>query len=147
MLKRSKLLVCTLAIATCFAGFAVPALAVESQASQDRPSCSENENCHRHFGHTKSILAEITGKSVDELERLYPQKTAWQMAKSMGKLENLKTAYLAKHKIFIDKLVADKRISTEDGAKMYADLQKRVNAIDGANVVIPGKPEFMPEKR
>lgn len=147
MLKKSKLLACTLAIAACFSGFAVPAGAAQAQTAQDKSSTCEHEHCHRHFGHAKSILAEITGKSVEELDRQYPQKTAWQMAKSMGKLDQLKTAFLAKHKIFIDKLVTDKKISAEDGAKMYADLQKRVNLIDGVNVVIPGKPEFMPEKR
>lgn len=147
MFKKPKFLICAMAIAMCFTGFAVPVGAAGVEGSQNKTSCTEHEHCHKHFGHAKSILAEITGKSVEELDKQYPQQTAWQIAKSMGKLSELKTAYLAKHKVFIDKLVADKKISAQDGAKMYADLQKRVNAIDGINIVIPGKPEFAPEKQ
>lgn len=147
MLKKSKLLVCIVAIAMCFTGFAVPVGAAGSEAPQDKTSCTDHEHCHKHFGHAKSILADITGKSVQELDKQYPQKTAWQIAKSMGKLDQLKTAYIAKHKAFIDKLVADKKITADDGTKMYTDLQKRVDAIDGVNIVIPGSPQFVPEKR
>ncbi len=90
------------------------------------------------------LLAEISGKSVAELNSRYPQKTAWQMAKTMGMLDALKKSYLARGKVMIEGMVESKHISEADGAKMYADLSRRVAAIDGVNTVIVGKPGFMP---
>lgn len=98
-----------------------------------------------HCGRQETaLLAEISGKSVAELNSRYPQKTAWQMAKTMGMLDALKKSYLARGKVMIEGMVESKSISEADGAKMLADLSRRVAAIDGVNTVIVGKPGFMP---
>lgn len=143
MSNKVKILVCTLALSLGLTGLAVPAGAASvpvQTAGKGYSSC-----CRMHGGHSMELLAEITGKSVTELNSQYPQKTAWQAAKAMGKLDDLKKAYLARNKVMIDSLVDSKRISADDGAKMYADLQKRVAAIDGVNIVIPGRPTYMPK--
>lgn len=100
----------------------------------------------RHCG-TYSVLADLTGKSVKDLMTEYPQQTAWQAAKKMGKLDALKTAYLEKKKTMIDRLVSEQKISKEDGDKIYADLQSRVAKIDGINIVIVGRPNYMPKMK
>jgi hypothetical protein len=147
MFKKSKLLVCTLVLAMGLTGFAIPACAAEVAAAPTHSaSAVHHSKCnHMHGGHTMGLLSEITGKSVSQITSQYPQQTAWQIAKSMGKLDNLKKAYLARAKVKIDSLIDNKKISANDGAKMYADLQKRVSAIDGVNIVIPGKPGFKAE--
>ena len=60
-------------------------------------------------------------------------------------LDDLKKAYLSRERVKIDRFVDDKVISAQDGAKMFADIQKRVTAIDGVNTVITGKPNFKPQ--
>ena len=104
-------------------------------------------NCHHaHCGCSPmGLLAKISGKSIEELERSYPQQTAWQVAKAMGKLNTLKAAYLTQARTGIDRIISDKRIIAQDGKKLYADLQKRVAAIDGVNIVIVGRTNFKPE--
>ena len=145
MLKRSRLflssLVITVGLVYCSAS--VYAIKVPCTAST---SHSVTVGCHRGgHGCTMSILSEISGKSVEEISKLYPQKTAWQVAKSMGKLDDLKKAYLSHARVCIDRLVYDKKISTDGGTKMYADIQKRVAAIDGVNTVITGRPNYKPQ--
>jgi hypothetical protein len=90
-------------------------------------------------------LSQITGISVEDLHTKYPQKTSWQIAFQLGKLDALKSAVLADHKTMLDKWVTDGKITGEESTKMYADLQKRVNAIDGKNTVILGRPSYMPK--
>jgi hypothetical protein len=149
MFKKSKLIVCTLVLAIGLTGYAIPAGAasVTADTTQSVVSAHHSKCHHMHGGHTMALLSEITGKSVSQITSQYPQQTAWQIAKSMGKLDDLKKAYLARAKVMIDRLVDDKKISADDGAKMYADLQKRVSAIDGINIVIPGKPGFKADIR
>lgn len=113
--------------------------------SKTAPISEQKTDKPMHRNISMSLLAEITGKSAGNLEAQYPQKTAWQIAKSLGKLDDLKKAYLEHTKKAIDGLVADKKVSKEDGDKMYADVEKRVSAIDGVNIVIPGKPNFNPK--
>jgi hypothetical protein len=124
--------------------FTVPFCA-SAKACAARPSTA----AHCHHGQYKcyemNLLSKISGKSVEELVRSYPQKTVWQAAKELGKLEELKTAYLAHAHTGIDRLVLEKRISAQDGQRFYVDLQKRVGAIDGVNIVIVGRPGFIPE--
>ena len=144
MLKKSKLLICALALAMGLTGLAIPVGAATVPAEPTH-SASQMHHSHMHGGHTMMLLSEITGKSVAQITSQYPQQTAWQIAKTMGKLDDLKKAYLARAKVMIDSLVDNKKISADDGAKMYADIQKRVSAIDGVNVVIPGKPGFKPQ--
>lgn len=94
-----------------------------------------------------TILASLTGKDVETLTSQYPQKTAWQIAKQMGKLDELKKEFLAKHKSLLDKLAADGKITADDSAKMYADMEKRVAAIDGVNTVVLGRPGYRPQMK
>ncbi len=147
MFKKSKLLICTLALTMGLTGLAIPANAatVATQPTKSTSAVHRQVFGHCHGGHTMMLLSEITGKSVAQITSQYPQQTPWQIAKTMGKLDNLKKAYLARNKVMIDSLIEDKKISADDGAKMYADLQKRVSAIDGVNIVIPGKPGFKPQ--
>jgi hypothetical protein len=90
-------------------------------------------------------LSQITGISVNDLIAKYPQKTSWQIAYQLGKLDVLKSAVLADHKKMLDQLVKDGKITSADSTKIYADLQNRINAIDGKNTVILGKPSYMPK--
>lgn len=90
-------------------------------------------------------LSQITGISIEDLHKKYPQKTSWQIALQLGKLDALKSAVLAEHKKMLDTLVKNGKITSADSTKMYADLQKRINAIDGKNTVILGKPTYMPK--
>jgi hypothetical protein len=146
MFKKSKLFLCMMALAVSLTGVAVPASALTTDAAKNNTTMSNHvKKCHMGHSHAMELLAEITGKSVADLRSQYPQKTAWQAAKSMGKLDDLKKAYLARTKVYIDNLVAEKKITADDGAKMYADVQKRIAAIDGVNIVIPGKPNFEPQ--
>lgn len=91
-----------------------------------------------HYGHGMSALSKITGKTESELAAQYPQQTSWQIAYRLGKLDELKKEVLARHKGMLDHMVADKKITAQESAKIFADFQKRVNAIDGKNVVILG---------
>jgi hypothetical protein len=90
-------------------------------------------------------LSELTGISIDDLRAKYPQKTSWQISLQLGKLDALKSAVLADHKKMLNQLVKDSKITSDDSAKIYADLQKRIIAIDGKNTVILGKPAYMPK--
>jgi hypothetical protein len=99
--------------------------------------------CGGDFGALKT-LSGITGISVDDILNKYPQKTSWQIAKQLGKLDALKKGFLTNQKTFIDKLVSEGKITAADGTKVYADLQKRVAAIDGTSIVTLGRPGFKP---
>lgn len=113
------------------------------------PSCQSEKFKGSHalllklrFGHSMNALSRITGKAESELIRQYPQKTSWQIAFELGKLDQLKKAVLEEHKQGLDKAVADKKITEEESKKIYADLQKRIALIDGKNIVILGRPGF-----
>jgi hypothetical protein len=114
---------------------------------------SSKQECHHGakgmragFGGMKQ-LSQITGISADDLHTKYPQKTSWQIAFTLGKLDALKIAVLANHKKMLDQFVKDGKLTSDDSAKMYADLQKRVSAIDGKNTVILGRPAYMPKSK
>lgn len=159
MLKKSKKIISTIAIAATLAVGCVPAYsaitpcaaadfsAYSSSSSSTTTSSAPAQNRHNHiFGHgcAMKILADISGKSVDEIMKEYPQKTAWQAAKAMGKLNDLKEEYLVRARVSLDEQVTDKKISEQDAAKIYEDLQRRVAAIDGVNIVITGRPNYRP---
>lgn len=99
---------------------------------------------HERESISLKLLAKLTSKTVDELETQYPQQTAWQIAKTLGKLDDLKKAYLENSKKSIDGLVEDKKIEKDVGDQMYADIEKRINAIDGVTIVVPGRPSYRP---
>jgi hypothetical protein len=148
MLKKSRLFIYSLVLTIGLAGFSVPAYAATASYSSSSAICGTEPRCHMRghhdFGGMK-LLSEISGKSVAEIESIYPQKTSWQAAKAMGKLDVLKKSYLTRARMSIDKLVQDKKVSAQDGTKMYADIEKRVAAIDGVDIVITGKPNFKPQ--
>lgn len=146
MKKNPKLLISAFAIAIGLAGVC-PQAAAAAPVPAVKTSAAAAVRC-RMFGGGPSameLLSELSGKSVADIAALYPQKTAWQAAKSMGRLDDLKKSYLARARVFIDKLIDDKAVSAQDGAKMFSDVQKRVGAIDGVNIVITGKPGFKPQ--
>jgi hypothetical protein len=116
----------------------------DKQFVSKKSSCSDYQKKEHRHNISMQLLSKITGKSVEELETQYPQKTAFQIAKSLGKLDELKKSYLDNAKSAIDGLVENKKISKEDGAAMYKDIEKRINAIDGVNIVVPGRPSFRP---
>lgn len=114
-------------------------------APEQKPSSSSNAqihgcippHCQRHGDFSAlELLAEITGTDKKVLAEKYPQKTPWQIAKSLNKLDELKSAYIEKHKACIDSLVNDKKLTSEYGAQILAEIKKRVAAIDGINTVI-----------
>lgn len=105
---------------------------------------------HRVFGGdfgALKALSEVAGTSVDDLITNYPQKTAWQIGKELGKLDEMKQRYLENQKQLFDKMVSEGRITSDDAAKMYADLETRVAAIDGVNTVTLGRPSYIPEQK
>lgn len=134
---------------------AAPVSAASAASGSSAPqSASSGMPAHRgpgcHAGCCGSefrALAKVSGISAQDLMTKYPQKTAWQIAKQLGKLDDLKKEYLSMKKTVLDGLVADGRITAEDGAAIYTDLQKRVAAIDGVNTVILGRPGFMMQKK
>ncbi len=147
MIKKSKIYISItaslLAIMVGAASFSLPASAAEAPlGANNRHGTTMHCPVGRHGLCAMQMLAELSGKSVKEISGQYPQRTAWQAAKEMGKLDDLKKAYLSRARVLISGLVDDKRISSQDGDKMYADITKRVTAIDGVNIVIPGKPNF-----
>ena len=153
MLKKSKLLISILAVT---AALAVGCVSVYAACVPDTNKAAASSETTEH-GHmcpmcgrgpsAMRILSVISGKSVEEIMKLYPQKTAWQAAKAMGKLDDLKEEYLAQKRTFFNKLAEDKKISKQDADKMYEDLQKRVKAIDGVNTVITGRPDYRPQRQ
>jgi hypothetical protein len=136
------------------AGLSVAAApAVSSPSPPNGRSYSDDGQGIPHKGHNSlcgdtgayKVLSEISGISMGDLMERYPQKTAWQVAKQIGKLDPLKKAFLEKQKIFINRLIAEGKINTDDAAKIYADLQKRVAKIDGVGTVTLGKPGYRPQ--
>lgn len=127
------------------------AAATGTAVSKSSPSAKQHNNdgakCRGMKGGYGGMkqLSELTGISVGDLHAKYPQKTSWQIASQLGKLDALKIAVLANLKKMFEQLVKDGKITNDDSAKMYADLQKRVSAIDGKNTVILGK-LFLPAK-
>lgn len=153
MARKSKVFICAVAAAAALTGLSIPIYAATSSttsSSSQSSSTSESapSRCHKEHHHhgfcEMELLSKISGKSVEEIESQYPQKTVWQIAKAMGKLDELKKSFLSEAREKIDKLVSEKKISSEDGEKIYADIEKRVSAIDGVNTVILGRPNFKP---
>ncbi|MDR3644017.1 MAG: hypothetical protein P4M02_02950, partial [Clostridia bacterium] len=107
----------------------------------------EHGDCHsgHHGAGGMNQLAKLTGMSIKDLTAKYPQQTSWQIALKLGKLSALKSAVLAEQKAMFDKMASDGMITADDSKKMYADLEKRVAAIDGKNTVILGRPGYMPQ--
>lgn len=128
----------------------VTATAADSGA-QPVPGASqpqEQGRCHGHHGHMAGGFAELaglTGMTQQELMQKYPQKTAWQIAAQLGKLDALKAAVRSSHKAMFDKMVTEGVITAADRDKMMADLDKRLAPIDGKNIVILGRPGYRPE--
>lgn len=150
-MKISKRLAVPAAAMALVTALSVPAAAASASSASSVPQSgtSSSARCHHHGGGSgaMTILASLTGKDVETLTSQYPQKTAWQIAKQMGKLDELKKEFLAKHKSLLDKLAADGKITADDSAKMYADMQKRVAAIDGVNTVVLGRPGYRPQMK
>lgn len=109
-----------------------------------KSSQCQNQKPHERESVSMKLLSKLCDKSVEELQTQYPQKTAWQIAKAMGKLDELKKAYLENSKKSIEGLVEDKKIEKDVGDKMYEDIEKRINAIDGETIVVPGRPSYRP---
>lgn len=120
--------------------------ASSSASSQAEPRGHEG---HHHGGEfaAMGILAKLAGTDAKTLAERYPQKTAWQLARELGKLDALKQEFLTQHKQTLDKLAAAGKITADDSAKMYADLQKRVAAIDGDKTVVLGRPGYRPSHK
>lgn len=152
-MKISKRLAVPAAALAIVAALSVPAAAASASAAVSAPQSGTSSSAGKQGPHhgresgAMDILASLTGKDVKALAEQYPQKTAWQIARQMGKLDEFKQAFLAKHKTLLDKLAADGKITADDSAKMYADLQKRVAAIDGVNTVILGRPGYRPQRQ
>ena len=148
-IKRISLIAVMLALL-----MAVPVLASTAPSSSsggNSASSSQSAPQHKaHFGGdfgALKALSNVTGMSAEDLITKYPQKTSWQIAKQLGKLDELKKEFLAQQKTFLDKLTTEGRITSDDAAKIYDDTQKRVAAIDGVNTVILGRPTFRPGKK
>ena len=151
-MKIAKRLAVPAAALALVTALSVPAAAASASSASSVPQSgtSSSDRCHHRPGGeygAMNILASLTGKDVKTLASQYPQKTAWQIAKKVGKLDDLKKEFLAKHKSLLDKLAADGKITADDSAKMYADLQKRVAAIDGVNTVVLGRPGYRPQRQ
>jgi hypothetical protein len=123
-----------------------PSSGASSSAGQSDPHNGHGYHHGGDFGALKS-LSDLTGIKVPDLLDKYPQKTAWQIAKQLGKLDDLKKVFLAEQKTFLDKLVADGKVTADEGSKIYADLQKRVAAVDGTGTVTLGKPGYRPQHK
>lgn len=153
-MKSAKLVIpaAALAVATVLGVPAAAAAAGSPSAASGASSSASSPAEHRnHPGHGElaamNILATLTGTDAKTLAERYPQKTAWQIARQLGKLDALKQEFLSQHKQLLDKLVSEGKITKEDNAKMYADLQKRVAAIDGNSTVILGRPGYRPQRQ
>jgi hypothetical protein len=133
-----------------FSAGAVSSATSNPQSNSSATSSAPQDKHTRgaHFGGdfvAYKALSELTGINVKDLSTKYPQKTAWQIAKTLNKLDDLKKIFLSTAKTTLDKLVAEGKISADDSSKIYADMQKRVAAIDGVNTVILGRPGFKPQ--
>lgn len=148
-LKRISFAAVTLALLMTLsvsAATAPSASSGSSSATSSQNAPQHKPHCGGDFGAMKA-LSKITGTSVEDLTAKYPQKTSWQIAKKLGKLDALKKEYLAEKKAFLDKLTADGKMTADKAAKIYQELQKRVAAIDGVNTVILGRPSMRPESK
>ena len=144
-------LIATLGAASVGAQSAASSSSSQSGSSSSQPQANPGHGGRRvfaggDFGAFKA-LSTVTGMSVDDLMTKYPQKTSWQIAKQLGKLDEMKKTFLNNQKTFLDKLVAEGKISSDDSSKMYADLQKRVASIDGVNTVTLGRPGYRPQSK
>lgn len=140
----------TAASLLCAAMVLAPAAGVcASAASASSPSVSSEDRQWRPDHHNQCgslcTLSKITGMSVEDLVKKYPQQTAWQIAYKLGKLDELKKAFLAEKKIAFDDMAGRGIITKEDSRKMYEDLEKRLAAVDGKNTVILGRPGYRPK--
>lgn len=128
---------------------AAAASAASSSAASSPAKDGQSHPGHRHGGESGAmkILAGLTGTDAKALEEKYPQQTAWQIARKLGKLDALKQEFLSQHKQMFDKLAAAGKITADDSAKMYTDLQKRVAAIDGSETVVLGRPGYRPQRQ
>jgi hypothetical protein len=141
-----SVMICLIFIA-CVSVTAATSTAVQSSTNSATHGNKDGAKCKGlRAGHNgMKQLSQLTGISIDDLHTKYPQKTSWQIALQLGKLDSLKSAVLADHKKMLEQLVKDGIITSVDSTKMFADLQKRVIAIDGKNTVILGKPSYMPK--
>ncbi len=73
-------------------------------------------------------LAELTGKNANDLMTICrtSDKTCYDIAKENGVLEQYKEKRLAANKIFLDKLVAENKISQEKADKILAKVGKNI---------------------
>lgn len=145
-------LIMTIGVSAASAGASGSSTA--SSAGSAASSSSDTRNgCHGGGAHfcgdfgALKILSDITGISREELFSKYPQQTPWQIAKQLGKLDALKQGFLENQKTLLNRLVSEGRITADDQAKIYADLQKRVSAIDGTKTVTLGRPGYRPEQK
>lgn len=112
-----------------------------SGAASSRPA-----QAGQHFfcsdAQAMKILSDITKISRKDLAAKYPQQTAWQIAKTTNKLSDLKKQFLAQQRTALDRMVTNGQISSADDMRIYADVLKRVEAIDGVKTVTVGRPMF-----
>lgn len=143
-------LIMTIGVSAASAGnggsSAASAGSAPSSSYDCRNSCHGGTHFGGDFGALKT-LSDITGISREELLTKYPQQTPWQIAKQLGKLDAMKKGFLEHQKTFLNRLVSEGRITADDQAKIYADLQKRVSAIDGTKTVTLGRPGYRPEHK
>lgn len=147
----SAAMIATLSVASAPAAAAASAGTASSSAgSAPAPGGGHKGRGHRGcMGEHMAMraLAQLTGTEPHALAEKYPQKTAWQIAKQMGKLDALKKAVLAAGKEGLDRMVSEGRLTAAERDRMFEDLGRRVAAIDGVNTVVLGRPAYRPEKK
>lgn len=134
-------LMCTLLVAGPVVRSSAESPSTSSQGQETAPGGHR----HPHGFNAMSDLSKLTGMSEQQLMEKYPQKTAWQIAKSLGKLDELKKSFLETKRAELNELIKEGKLTADQAAKIYTELNKRVAAIDGVNTVIVGRP--MPQKR
>lgn len=90
-------------------------------------------------------LAKLDGTTAKDLRTHYPKQTAWQIAQKLGKLSALKQDVVSEYQTMLTKMVDKKTITSDESAKMLADLKARLAKIDGTTVVTLGKPSYAPK--
>ena len=146
----SAALIAAMGVSAAPAASAASAGSASSGASA--PASPGEHKCdgpHGRFGGHGAMreLAKLTGTEPAALAAKYPQKTAWQIAKQLGKMDELKKAVLASGKTRLDQLVSEGKVTAAERDRMFEDLSRRVAAIDGVNTVILGRPSYRPEKK
>lgn len=88
------------------------------------------------YKHPAETLSELSGKSVKEIKDEHNLgKSYGEIAKSYGVLNEFKAVKLSARKSKIDELVAEKKISKEEGDKMYNDFKAYLDKWDGSGNV------------